>query len=272
MTIRRMTIGDLARVLDWAAAEGWNPGLEDATAFLAADPDGFFVKEVDGQPVAAISVVNLDDSFAFLGLYLCLPAFRGRGFGLAVWNAALPHAGARCIGLDGVPAQQDNYARSGFRRTGQTVRYRGAALPGTGARLSPAAPGTLIRADAQATGLQRAAFARAWFRDTETRRTLCLPNAEAPAFLTLRTCREGTKIGPLYAPDADTAAVLLGNLPQRFRDGPLFIDVPDTAPALADLLVVQGFVPVFETARMYSGTAPPARPPACHAVATLELG
>ncbi|NIP17093.1 MAG: N-acetyltransferase, partial [Xanthomonadales bacterium] len=46
---------ELDTVLDWAAAEGWNPGLEDADAFYRADPDGFFIAEVDGAPAAAIS-------------------------------------------------------------------------------------------------------------------------------------------------------------------------------------------------------------------------
>ena len=71
---RRMTLADLETVLEWAADEGWNPGVEDAEAFLAADPEGFFVTEDDGVPVAAISVVNHSPDFAFLGLYLCRPS------------------------------------------------------------------------------------------------------------------------------------------------------------------------------------------------------
>ena len=56
---------------------------------------GFLVRRVAGRPVSAISVVNHSESFAFLGLYLCHPDFRGRGHGLAIWNAGLAHAGAR---------------------------------------------------------------------------------------------------------------------------------------------------------------------------------
>jgi hypothetical protein len=41
--IRVMSALDLARALDWAAAEGWNPGLGDARAFQIADPQGFLV-------------------------------------------------------------------------------------------------------------------------------------------------------------------------------------------------------------------------------------
>ena len=37
---------------DWAAEEGWNPGLHDAATFAAVDEDGFLVAELDGEPVA----------------------------------------------------------------------------------------------------------------------------------------------------------------------------------------------------------------------------
>ena len=90
--IRPMTVTELELVLDWAAGEGWNPGLDDAAAFYATDPAGFLIKEVDGQPVPAISVVNHDPDYAFLGLYICKPAFRGQGHGINVWRAGLSSA------------------------------------------------------------------------------------------------------------------------------------------------------------------------------------
>src|SRR5262245_49128429 len=39
--IRTMSRAELGLALDWAAAEGWNPGLDDATPFHVADPAGF---------------------------------------------------------------------------------------------------------------------------------------------------------------------------------------------------------------------------------------
>jgi hypothetical protein len=47
-TIRTMHARDLALALDWAAAEGWNPGLSDAACFRSADPEGFLLAEVAG--------------------------------------------------------------------------------------------------------------------------------------------------------------------------------------------------------------------------------
>jgi hypothetical protein len=44
-----MAGGDLEVVLDWAAGEGWNPGLHDAAAFAAVDPEGLLLGLVNGE-------------------------------------------------------------------------------------------------------------------------------------------------------------------------------------------------------------------------------
>lgn len=105
LTIRSMAAHELAWVLDQAADEGWNPGLEDAVAFHAADPGGFLLGQVDGEPVGCISAVCYGPGFGFLGFYIVRPAFRGRGHGLALWRAAMARLGARTVGLDGGPGR-----------------------------------------------------------------------------------------------------------------------------------------------------------------------
>lgn len=274
MTIRTMTLSDLEMALGWARDEGWNPGLDDASAFFAADPQGFFLAEVDGRPAAAISVVNHDAANAFLGLYICRPEFRGQGHGFALWQAALRHAGTRSVGLDGVPDQQENYAHSGFARLGRTIRYRGTCAPGT----APIRAATkndlpaLIAADGRAAGHPRPAYATAWLTDTPTRQTRVLErDGTLAGFATFRRCHEGVKIGPLHAETAADAQALLGACPPGFPAAPLFVDVPEGS-ALRGLVEGLGFEPVFETARMVRSTAPEAHPPAYHGVMTLELG
>ena len=54
-SVRAMTRDEVDVAVDWAAAEGWNPGLHDAGAFHAADPDGFLAGALDGEMVASIS-------------------------------------------------------------------------------------------------------------------------------------------------------------------------------------------------------------------------
>jgi GNAT superfamily N-acetyltransferase len=139
LRIRAMRPDEIALAADWAAAEGWNPGLADAACFATVDPDGFLIGERDGAPAATISCVNYDDRFAFLGFYIVRPDLRGQGFGLRIWQAAIAHAGARTIGLDGVVAQQDNYRRSGFELAYPNIRYGGRVAP------APALPAGIVR-------------------------------------------------------------------------------------------------------------------------------
>lgn len=56
-TIRTLSLQELTALVDWAAAEGWNPGLEDASMFQTADPEGFIGAFVGTEMVAAISAV-----------------------------------------------------------------------------------------------------------------------------------------------------------------------------------------------------------------------
>ena len=65
-----MSLAEVSIALDWANAEGWNPGLNDAHTFYAADPSGFLIGKLDGQPIATISAVKYGLTFGFIGLYI----------------------------------------------------------------------------------------------------------------------------------------------------------------------------------------------------------
>ena len=71
-TIRPMRQDEISLAVEWAAGEGWNPGLADDAYFASVDPEGFFIAELDGAPAATISCVNYDARFSFLGFYLSL--------------------------------------------------------------------------------------------------------------------------------------------------------------------------------------------------------
>ncbi len=271
---RTMSLVELGTVLDWAADEGWNPGLDDAEAFRAVDPDGFVIA-LDGEtPAAAISVVNHSPGFAFLGLYLCKPQYRGRGIGLGVWRTAIAHAGNRTIGLDGVPDQQENYARSGFAHAGATIRYSG-RVPG---RVDPAVRRaeeadiqTLVVLEAAASGWAKETYMSTWFSPTDTRITYVLEaESRIAGCVTVRRCRAGAKIGPLVAESPGVAERLIAHAAAVFDTG-IMIDVPSTSAPLDTLCQRFGLTPCFRTARMYRGDT--SRPASfLYAVTTLELG
>jgi len=268
---------DLETALIWAAQEGWNPGLHDAQAFLAADPDGFFVARVAGEIIAAISVVNHSDTMAFLGLYLCKPDFRGQGIGFALWCHALRHAGPRCVGLDGVAEQEPNYAKSGFVRTGATTRLQGKAPTGTtvGTRsFDMARDFTAVAAlDQFANGYDRSRFLSHWVAEgAGTRKTVVsTQNGEVSGFATIRLCQDGAKVGPVSAPDTATALKLLRAAAASLDVADVTLDLPSSAIVFHKALEELGFVETFKTARMYSGVVPKSSPISM-AIASMELG
>lgn len=273
---RAMDRAEVQTVLSWAAEEGWNPGLGDAAAFHATDPNGFFLTCVEDVPVAAVSVVNHDAGNAFLGLYICRPEWRGMGLGLATWRFALAHAGDRSVGLDGVPAQEGNYRASGFVKTGSSPRHEGRLE----ARMSPdIRPATsddrarLVALDAQANGFARPGFLSAWLKtEPGTREAeVLLRDGEIVGFATWRACRLGTKVGPIIAPDLSAALELLSHVAVQRPEGPLIVDIPEANAELRRELDAAGFTVPFVTARMYRGRVPQTGP-ALQAIATMELG
>lgn len=275
MKLRVAKPSELDLILDWAAHEGWNPGVADAPAFHASDPYGVFVAEIASDPVAAISVVNHCDNMAFLGLYLCLPDYRGQGIGYALWTHALAHAGERVVGLDGVAEQQANYAKSGFVPAGASLRFQGGltAAPDPAVRLATARDlPELVALDRAANGYARPRFLSAWLAGQDSRKTVVLERAGAcRGFATVRRCRTGVKIGPIVADDATVAITLARAALAVLAGDTVIIDVPSDNEPLVQALADLGFAETFATARMYRG-APPVSGPNRQAIATMELG
>lgn len=276
LRIAPMTPGDLGTAIDWAAAEGWNPGLEDAAAFLAADPAGFLMGWLADEPVTAISVVRHSDSFGFLGFYLCRPEFRGGGYGMTTWVTGMDHLGARTVGLDGVPAQQSNYESSGFSLAHHTRRHsgnvRGVAHEGVRRATARDIP-VMLELDRRIGGADRVPYFSAWVGAAETRLTLVAEEqGQISAIGTIRTCREGHKIGPLFAPDADLARRLIESLVAAADAQAIMIDVPDPNADGVELAGELGLEPVFSCARMYRGAAPARDLPRIFGETTFELG
>ena len=274
-----MSRGDLALALDWAAAEGWNPGLSDAACFHAADPDGFLLGEVAGEPVGCVSAVRYAGGFGFLGFYIVRPEFRGRGHGLALWRAAMARLQPGVVGLDGVVAQQENYRRSGFTLLHRNIRYGAAApvppLPADGPRILPAADlpfGLLAAYDRRFFPASRDAFLRAWLTAPGHVARVAAGPAGIEGLAVLRPCREGSKIGPLFAEGPIAARALLADLLRAAPAGPVFLDLPEPNADAIAMAVAAGMSPAFETARMYAGPAPDLPLAKIYGITSFELG
>jgi GNAT superfamily N-acetyltransferase len=275
LAIRAMRPDEIGLAVDWAAAEGWNPGLADAQCFTSVDSGGFLIGELDGEPAAMISTVNYDDRFAFLGFYIVRADLRGHGYGMQIWQAALAHAGARSIGLDGVVAQQDNYRKSGFALAYNNVRYGGVPSDVRAGHvtvpLSDIPFHAIVADDGRVFPADRPAFWNAWLNAPGHVGRAVLRDGKPAAWGVIRPCRTGRKIGPLVADDRECAEAVFAALVSE-ESGEVFLDVPQPNAQAVALAEAHGLAPVFETARMYRGDVRPVDLTRIFGVTTFELG
>ena len=273
--IRTMTRKDLDIAVAWAAEEGWNPGLDDADPFFACDPEGYLIGELNDRPISTISAVRYGEDFGFLGFYIVHPDFRGRGYGLQIWQAAMDRLDSRNIGLDGVVAQQDNYRKSGFALAYRNQRFEGVGggdPPAGLVELSSRPAAEVIAYDAAVFTLPRPTFLSGWINQPRGIALGVIAQGKLRAYGLIRACRRGFKIGPLFADTPDTAERLFQGLLSQAPGQPVFLDVPQPNPEAIALARRHAMSPVFETARMYTRSEPDAPLHKVYGVTTFELG
>ena len=282
---RVMSPADIETAVEWAAAEGWNPGVRDAVCFSAQDPNGFIGGYVGDRMVASISVVAYDPTFAFLGFYIVHPEWRGQGLGYTLWQAGMTYAGARNVGLDGVVAEQENYKRSGFQlayrniRFGGTVRTQGTAEV-SGLSIVPVAGATeeIVGFERPLFPAARTAFLDAWLTADGHIARSAVRDGEIVGLGVARPCRSGWKIGQLFAVEPAVAEAVLGVLLEaigaiaKTPEVELYLDVPEPNVQAIGLAEGLGLTPGFETARMYTGRAPSLNLNQIFGVTSFELG
>ncbi|HII06657.1 MAG TPA: GNAT family N-acetyltransferase [Methanotrichaceae archaeon] len=276
--IRRMRRDEVELAIDWAAAEGWNPGLNDADCFYSADPKGFFIGLLNDEPVGCISAVAYGKTFGFLGLYIVRQNFRGRGFGIGLWHEGMDYLLGRRVGLDGVVEQQENYKKSGFQFIHRSVRYQG---EGTGDTIDD--PGIIDLSEVSFNDLkrydmlhfpdQRDQFLKTWVDQPNSVALGFVGDERLKGYGLLRPCRLGFKIGPLFAEDERVAESLFRALTGGAEKGaPVFLDVPEPNSAALRLAERHKMEKTFETARMYTRGDPGLPLRNIFGVTTFELG
>ncbi|KZM39316.1 GCN5 family acetyltransferase [Marinomonas sp. SBI22] len=281
--IRKMTQEELGLALSWAAMEGWNPGLHDAKTYFLADPNGFLLAEFDGEPIGCISAIKYSPDFAFIGFYLVKPEFRGQGYGMQLWQAAMSYLSGCNIGLDGVAAQQANYQKSGFQLAYANVRFQGEVslvnadkpnkLKGAAVPLGTVPLSSLFTYENAFFPADRTAFVQAWVEQDDADALAYVDEGSVQGYGVIRQCQTGYKIAPLFADSAEIARSLIATLTTDLPKGAaFFLDVPACHQDAVLLAKDFAMEPVFETARMYTQTQPALPLNRIYGVTSFEIG
>lgn len=230
-----MAAFELPLAFHGAAAEGWNPGLDDTEPFQAADPEGFLLGLREGEPIGCSSAVRCSSGGA--------AAMGGRS-GTLPWPT---WRDARSVSMVSLPSRRTTAPRA-FSSCSAASATRGPW---------PRPFEELLACDARFFPSGRAAFLSAWLRHSGSCALGLLRPGALVGYAVVRPCREGFKIAPLFADDPEAAERLFRGLRAQLPSpGPLIRDPPVPNGAALALAAAPGLSPFFETVPMLRGADP----------------
>lgn len=265
-------------MIEWAKNVGWNPGLNDASCFYQADPNGFFLGKIQDEIIAMGAAVVYDEHAAFCGLYMVSAMHRHQGYGMALTKARLAYVGDRSTGLDGVVEMVPQYKNLGYKIAHPNYRFRldvstmekPANNKIVDAKTWPIED--IITYDAKHFPAKRARFLKAWIEQVGCYCALYIEDGHIHGFAVMRPCVQGFKIGPLFAQNYEIAQDLLIDLASHVENQMIYLDVPACNPNALQLVRHFNMVQEFETVRMYRHQKPLMNMHHIFGITTYELG
>jgi GNAT superfamily N-acetyltransferase len=272
--IRRLEIDGLDAACGLSAGAGWNQTADDWLMLFRLAPSGSFGAEADGRIVG--SAVGIDyASYGWIAMMLVDPAYRGRGVGGALLEAAMSAIRAELpIRLDATPLGRPLYQRHGFEDESTLTRYALTARrgprqehgsPDQSARAQRLTAGDLkvvIERDMETSGRTRGQLLEWTFdRAPDYCHIIHAPDRIAQYCLGRRG-RLFDQIGPVVAEDDEVADALVSAALSAAGGRQVIVDAFDAHHAFAASLRRRGFE---QQRPLYRMCRPARQPSGAHA-------
>ena len=262
LRIRLMTANDVPLGMRLKMQAGWNQTPADWQRFLAMQPEGCLVAELDGVAVGT-TVVTAFESVAWVSMVLVVQSVRGRGIGKALMNQALEIAaelGCTSIRLDATPLGRPLYESLGFVSQYELTRYAGIARSISAVSISPlvriAEPediGTILAVDHSATGTRRDKFLLRLFAEQLDAVRVAAIDSQIHGFLTVRFGSDAIQLGPCVAETSAAGQSLLTDALSRYAGSRVYWDLPSSHSAAVALAQSAGLARQRQLTRMCRG-------------------
>jgi len=253
--IRRMTPEDFKAAAAIANEEFWNESEHDAIPYLSIDPDVFFVGELKGEIIAAICGVKYSN-YAHIGLYLMKKEYRGKGYGLKLFEKAMEHVkGTKLIGLDAAPEQVKNYEKWGFKIHGKGLGFKRKA---EGVRsknhidIKDVSFSQLVEYDEKCFGESRSNLLKALISQEGYYGLGLVKERELKGYGFLRKTLNGYKIGTFVADDKETTEEILSGLQSLVAGEEVCIDTLENNTEMQEVMKKQEWTERMFFYRMYT--------------------
>ena len=277
--LRPMTEADLPSAHALSAELRW-PHRPTDWEQVFAHSEGL-VAERDGQILATAQRWRWGPAHATIGLVIVTPACQGRRIGHRLMTTLLGGLDDCTVLLHATAEGRGLYERLGFVRTGEVRQHQGVAQPTplialpSGWRLRPAGQNeaaALQQLDTDARGMPRPAL----IEDLLAQADACVVldhDGTQQGFAMLRRFGRGHAIGPVVAPDAESAKALIAHLAGMNAGHFTRIDI-DFDSGLAEWLESIGLLRVDAPTTMVRGTPlqHPTDAPKLFAIVTQAVG
>lgn len=278
-----MIADDIAAGLRLKEIAGWNQTAADWERFLNASPQGCFVAEVDGRVHGTVTTIVFENRFAWVGMVLVDPEFRGRGIGTALLEKAIEYLDTLkvlAIKLDATPQGKPLYEKLGFVSEYEIERWtlhRALPLKTTTddlrapllTKLSP----EVLETDRQVFGADRGSLLNSLHHDAPELTSSISSKGVLEGYAFGRRGAFADHLGPWMSKNADAAHRLLDTFLTRSARQTLIVDWMKANKLAGTLLPLAGFSYSRALTRMYRGTNRfPGRPDLLCAILGPEFG
>jgi GNAT superfamily N-acetyltransferase len=270
--IRALTVEDLGEALRLSTTAGWNQQVDDWRMLLRLAPSGAFAALIDACIVG--TAIGIDyGGFAWIAMMLVDPAYRGRGVGRrlleAAMNAVPPNLRIR---LDATPLGRPLYQRYGFEDEGTLSRHVSDGSNRGDTSVSQAFNGSrdvrpltasdleiVIEQDSEIFGGTRGAVLDWAFHAAPQYAYIVRSDNGVMHYCLGRQGRLFDQIGPVVAGHEEIANALVRAALAAASDRPVAVDAFDSPPAFSAGLHSLGFFierPLIRMCRAAESTAP----------------
>ncbi|HEX3989279.1 MAG TPA: GNAT family N-acetyltransferase [Verrucomicrobiae bacterium] len=263
LRVRVMQEGDLPFADSLRAVAGWNQTLDDWRRFLAMQPKGCFLAELDGAQAGTATTVVYGSGLAWVGMLLVHPDFRRRGVGRALLLRCIEHLQdlkVKCIKLDATPEGRLVYEKLGFKEGWSLRRWEASLSAGVSESgncslraWDEADLSQLNSLDAQAFGTSRSGLISALARQSRCALTCERAGEGAIGYGFLREGSRASYLGPVIATLPRDGISIVEAILARAGGTRVFWDIPDLNAAAVDWAASHDFTVQRSLTRMWLG-------------------
>ena len=278
MKLRTMTATDIPAGMRLKELAGWNQTPADWRQFLEYCPRGCFAAEVEGKVVGTAATIVYEERFAWIGMVLVDPEYRGRGIGTRLLEKTIEYLDEIGIGtmkLDATPQGRPIYQKLGFQDEYEIERWllkRPAPAAAEAPELTPVTD-AVLQLDREIFGADRSRLLQSLATENPD---FAMARKGGDGIAGYTFGRHGTladHLGPWIARDEETAAGLLDEFLRRSRSEKVFVDGLKERRFVSGLLAARGFTVSRPLTRMVRGPNHyPGRPDLLCAILGPEFG